>query len=171
MALVSKDTPLELVVNFYCRETSRQERVNVWKVQSAPPVNIQVGQKIWFQSNIFVMGRDVGKYMKTMREQQSAGKYRYEGEVLHIVGWQKQWVWFSMGIQGEEEFHLWVPVHWTALGFLLRALHVLQRGRLPDNIPSLPKAVGPAFNVSTAVHNSKGVSADFQTLQRTVGGM
>ena len=126
---------------------------------------------IWFQSDIFVMGRDIGKYAKIMKEEQSAGKYRYEGEVLHIVGWQKHWVQFSVGSQEGDEFHLWVPIHWTALGFLPPTFHVLQKGHLSDSIPSLLKAAGPKFDVVTLVHNNEGVSADFLILQKTVGDM
>jgi hypothetical protein len=166
MPLVSKVISQELVVNFYCRETSGQGRVNVWKVQSAPSLNIRVGQTIWFQSNIFVMGRDIRKYKKAMREGQVAGKTRYEGEVLCIVGWQKHWVQFSVGNQGGEEFQLWVPVHWTALGVVLCAYHILQRGRLPDSIPSLPRVTRSAFTVGTQGHNNGKMWANFGYYRR-----
>ena len=143
MPLVSKLSPQELVVNFYCRETSRQERVNVWKVQCAPSVNIQVGQTIWFQSNIFVMGLNIKNHVEAVRKAQGAGGFRYGGQVLSIVEWQKNWVRFSVGSQDREEFHLLVPVDWTALGLLLHSLHTLQKGRLPDSIPSRPGATMP----------------------------
>lgn len=115
----------------------------MWKVQCAPSVDIQVGQTIWFQSNVFVMGPNVTNHVGTMRKAQGAGGFRYEGQVLSIVGWQRHWVRFSIGSQGREEFHLWVPVNWTALGLLLRSLHTLQKGQLPDSIPSLPGATLP----------------------------
>jgi hypothetical protein len=148
MPLISKvATSQELVVNFYCCETSRQARVNVWKVQSAPSIDIQVGQTIWFYSNVFVMGGDMGAHLEPMRKRREAGGFKYEGEVLRIVAWQRHWIRFSMGSQGVEEFQLWVPVHWTAMGFILRALHLLQKGSLPDSIPSLPEATGFVTNV------------------------
>ena len=83
----SESLSQELAVNFFCRETWAQERINVWKVQGAPPASVQVGQTIWFHSNIFVMGGDFGKYVEAVKEGQLTGKYRYEGEILHIVGW------------------------------------------------------------------------------------
>ena len=125
----------------------------MWKVQHAPSISIRVSQTIWFQSNVFVMGRDIGKYIKTMKGGQVIGGNHYEGEVLHVVGWQKHWVQFSVGGQGGEEFQLWVPVHWTALGVVLCAYHILQRVRLPDSIPSLPGVTRSAFTVGTQDHN------------------
>ncbi|KIM91739.1 hypothetical protein PILCRDRAFT_845 [Piloderma croceum F 1598] len=101
--------------------------VNVWRVKSAPAVNLQVGQTIGFMSNVFVMGRDIAKHARVVKEGLAAGGYSYESEVLCIVEWQKHWVKFSVANQGGEEFHLWVPFDWTALGGFIHALHILQR--------------------------------------------
>jgi hypothetical protein len=98
--------------------------VTVWRVKSAPAVNLQVGQTIGFVSNVFVMGRDIVRHARVVR---AAGGYSYEGEVLCIVEWQGHWVKFSVADQGGEEFHLWVPFDWTALGGFIHALHILQR--------------------------------------------
>ena len=88
-------------------------------------------------------GPNIKNPVETMRRAQDAGGFRYEGQVLSIVGWQRHWVRFSVGSQGREEFHLWVPVNWTALGLLLRSLHTLQKGQLPDSILFLPGATIP----------------------------
>jgi hypothetical protein len=39
-------------------------------------------------------------------------------------------------------FQLWVPIDWTALGFVLRTRHMLQRHQLMDNIPLPPAITG-----------------------------
>ena len=49
----------------------------MWKVQDTPSASVQVGQTIWFQSNIFVMGGDFrgdfGKYVEAVKEGQLTG--------------------------------------------------------------------------------------------------
>ena len=148
MLPASESISQELAVNFFHRETWAQERINVWKVQGTPPASVQVGQTIWFHSNIFVMGGDFGKYVEAVREGQLTGRYRYEGEILHIVGWQRHWVRFGVGCQGVEAFHLLVPIRWTVLGLLPRALHALQRHHLLGGTPPLLEAAGSIFDVS-----------------------
>jgi hypothetical protein len=59
---------------------------------------------------------------------------RYSGEVLGLCGWERNWVRFSVGDDGQEAFQLWVPICWTALGFVLRARHCMLRYQLADTL-------------------------------------
>ena len=82
--------------------------------------NIQVGQRIWFESEIFTTGKNVEK---VLGEGQTNGVKRYDGEVLRISGLERSWIRFSVGVAGQEGFQLWLPICWTALGFTLCAHH------------------------------------------------
>jgi hypothetical protein len=82
------------------------------------------------------------------------GVRRYSGEVLGISGREKNWVQFSVGDDGLEAFQLWVPICWTALGFVLRVRHYMLRYQLVDTIPPLPigeRVAGQACRVESSL--------------------
>jgi hypothetical protein len=137
MSSAAQTSLTRVVVNLYGQTPSCGGVVNVWKVQKAPSADIMVGQKIWFESAILsgdsIMGSD---------EKGTKCGRRYEGEVQSIAGWQKSWVRFHVG-GGEETFQLWVPLAWTAMGFMLRLRHFFLKRQLVDDIPPLPPITRP----------------------------
>jgi hypothetical protein len=128
--------PAQLSVNFQARVFHNEMSVEVWKVQKEPDVKMRVGQPLWFVSEILV--KEVvdceGKPAKWPR--------LYEGEIQGVVGWQKNWVQFEVMATGREDFHLWVPLEWSALGLVHRVQHFWQRYWLVDNIPPIPVVTG-----------------------------
>jgi hypothetical protein len=104
-------------------------------MQKAPANNIRVGQKIWFESEIFATGKSVERDIGGGR---TVWVRQYSGEVLGISGWERNWVRFSVGDDGQETFQLWVPISWTALGYVLRARHYMLRYQLVDTLPPPP---------------------------------
>jgi hypothetical protein len=105
-------------------------------MQKAPANDICVGQRIWFESSIFANGKSTERDIGGGR---TVGVKRYAGEVLGISGWEKNLVRFSVGDGGQEDFQLWAPICWTALGFVLRVRHYMLRYQLVDTIPPPPR--------------------------------
>ena len=132
-------SPNQVIVNLYGQTICEGVCVKIWKVQRAPRADIRVGQIIWFESEIFFGGKEVA--YRPMGGSKGPVS-RYEGEVQGIIAWQKYWVKFNVGVKGREMFQLWVPIDWTALGFVLRTRHMLQRHQLMDNIPLPPAITG-----------------------------
>ena len=127
------------MVNFHRRVIVNRHSINIWKMQKAPGGDIRIGQTIWFESEIFATGKSIGR---DLGGGQTVWVKRYSGEVLGISGWEKNWIRFSVGSDGREDFQLWTPVCWTALGFTLRVRHYLLRHQLVDTIPPLPMDIG-----------------------------
>jgi hypothetical protein len=110
-----------------------------------------VGHKICFESTILSEDSIVGLDKKGIKR----GK-QYEGEVQSIAGWQKSWVRFHVS-GGEGAFQLWVPLAWTALGFMLRLRHFFLKLQLVDSIPPLPSVTKPSRQ-TRRVETSEGES-------------
>ena len=58
-------------------------------MQKAPANDICVGQRIWFESEIFATGKSVERDIWGGR---IVGVKQYSGEVLGISGWERNWV-------------------------------------------------------------------------------
>jgi hypothetical protein len=63
MTLNSTLPSFQIVVNFHRRTIVDLRSVNIWKMQRAPASNIRVGQRIWFESEIFATGKNVEKVL------------------------------------------------------------------------------------------------------------
>jgi hypothetical protein len=128
------------MVNFHHHVIVNQRSINIWKVQKAPVGDIRVGQTVWFESEIFVTGKSIER---DLGGGQTVGVKQYSGEVLGVNGWEKIWIRFSVGSDGQEDFQLWTPICWTTLGFTLRVRHYLLHHQLVDTIPLV--GVGHCF--------------------------
>ena len=91
----------QIVVNFHCCTIVDLCSVNIWKMQRAPMSDIWVGQKIWFESEIFATGKNVEK---VLGGGQTNGVKWYDGKVLSISSWKRSWIQFSVGVAGQEGF-------------------------------------------------------------------
>ena len=49
----------QITVNLHCRFMDDQRSTNIWKMQTAPANDIRIGQRIWFESEIFAMRKSV----------------------------------------------------------------------------------------------------------------
>jgi hypothetical protein len=98
MFLKSNCPSHEITVNLYRRFINGQQGTNIWKMQKAPANNIRVGQRIWFESEIFATGKSAERDMGGGR---TIGVKQYSGEVLGISGWERNWVLFSVGMMGK----------------------------------------------------------------------
>ena len=102
MTLNSTLPSFQIVVNFHRHTIVDLRSVNIWKMQRAPASNIRVGQRIWFESEIFATGKNVEKALGEGHT--NIGVKRYDGEVLSISGWERSWIRFSVGVAGQEGF-------------------------------------------------------------------
>jgi hypothetical protein len=132
MSSTSIITPTQLLVSFRMQVFHNGLGVDVWKVQKEPDVKMKVGQPIRFVSEM--LAREVvdceGKQIMWPR--------LYEGRIGGVVGWQRNWVRFLVMAAGRENFHLWVPLEWSALGLVHCLQHLWQRHHLVDDIPPVP---------------------------------
>jgi hypothetical protein len=124
--------PAEPLASFQMQIFHKGVGVEVWKEQKEPGVKIKVGQLIFFVSEF------LAKEIVDCEGRQIMWPRIYEGEIHSVVGWQRNWVWFLVMATGREDFHLWVPLEWSALGLAHRLLHLWQRHQLVDDIPPVP---------------------------------
>jgi len=79
MPFASQPTLNCVQVNLYGQVASSNGSVNFWKVQKVPVVDIKVGQRLWFKSDI--LGSEL---TKGSAEGVLGHKVYYEGEVLGV---------------------------------------------------------------------------------------
>ena len=124
---------------------------------------MKVGQSICFVSDLLV------KEIVNCEGKQIMWPHIYEGEIHSVVGWQKNWVWFLVMATGREDFHLWVPLEWSALELAHRLLHLWQRHQLVDNIspvPTLNHVRNRRLEMSRAIRGCKVLGAVYSDKER-----
>jgi hypothetical protein len=89
MFLKSNCPSHQVTVNLHRCLINNQQSIDIWKMQKAPAKNIHIGQKIWFESEIFMTGKSVERDIGGGR---TIWVRQYSGEVLGISGWEKNWV-------------------------------------------------------------------------------